>query len=65
MTAIEKNIAELLAAGYAVVFERLGTEFVQAFAVNDEKTLPVCRAGDTIAQAVSQLARDLRGPHGA
>jgi len=60
MTPIEKNINELLQAGYAVVFERLGTEFVQACAVNDEVTLPCCRAGDTIAKAVSQLATDLR-----
>ena len=62
MTAIEKNIHELLQAGYAVVFDRLSVAHggFQATAVNDEKTLPCCRAGDTIAQAVSQLARDLR-----
>jgi hypothetical protein len=61
MTAIEKNIADLIAAGWVVAFGPLSdrpSDGVVAYAIA-EHCRTVLRAGDTASKALSILRHDL------
>lgn len=58
VTAIERNIGQLIASGFAVVFTREACGFVAYAASRCGR--PAMRAGDTLADAASILARDLK-----